>query len=162
MKKNSSKGYVILGILFALVSVIAFAVPSAKTAAFGISYAFTVVAFAAQIVIWKSALGRAEPLKSKFLGFPIVHIGIVYLVVQVIAFAVFLFIPTLPVWSAVVACAAIAGVFAVCLITSDVGRAVRLSEYLQRRRKRLSISSNCKWMSNYWPELKQIPQQNQR
>ena len=46
MKKNSSKGYVILGILFALVSVIAFAVPSAKTAAFGISYAFTVVAFA--------------------------------------------------------------------------------------------------------------------
>ena len=70
----------------------------------------------------KSALGRAEPLKSKFLGFPIVHIGIVYLVVQVIAFAVFLFIPTLPVWSAVVACAAIAGVFAVCLITSDVGR----------------------------------------
>ena len=121
MKKNSSKGYVILGILFALVSVIAFAVPSAKTAAFGISYAFTVVAFAAQIVIWKSALGRAEPLKSKFLGFPIVHIGIVYLVVQVIAFAVFLFIPTLPVWS-VVACAAIAGVFAVCLITSDVGR----------------------------------------
>ena len=122
MKKNSSKGYVILGILFALVSVIAFAVPSAKTAAFGISYAFTVVAFAAQIVIWKSALGRAEPLKSKFLGFPIVHIGIVYLVVQVIAFAVFLFIPTLPVWSAVVACAAIAGVFAVCLITSDVGR----------------------------------------
>lgn len=96
--------------------------PVGKTAAFGISYAFTVVAFAAQIVIWKSALGRAEPLKSKFLGFPIVHIGIVYLVVQVIAFAVFLFIPTLPVWSAVVACAAIAGVFAVCLITSDVGR----------------------------------------
>lgn len=122
MKKNSSKGYVILGILFALVSVIAFAVPSAKTAAFGISYAFTVVAFAAQIVIWKSALGRAEPLKSKFLGFPIVHIGIVYLVVQVIAFAVFLFIPTLPVWSAVVACTVVAGVSAVCMIASDVGR----------------------------------------
>ena len=133
MKKNSSKGYVILGILFALVSVIAFAVPSAKTAAFGISYAFTVVAFAAQIVIWKSALGRAEPLKSKFLGFPIVHIGIVYLVVQVIAFAVFLFIPTLPVWSAVVACAAIAGVFAVCLITSDVGRSERVSAKAQEK-----------------------------
>lgn len=122
MKKNSSKGYVILGILFTLVSVIAFAVRSAKTAAFGISYAFTVVAFAAQIVIWKSALGRAEPLKSKFLGFPIVHIGIVYLVVQVIAFAVFLFIPTLPVWSAVVACTVVAGVSAACIVASDVGR----------------------------------------
>ena len=122
MKKNSSKGYAILGILFVLVSVIAFAVPLAKTTAFWISYAFTVIAFAAQIIIWKSALGRTEALKSKFLGFPVIHIGIVYLVVQIIAFSVFLFIPTLPIWSAVVACAAITGVFAVCLITSDVGR----------------------------------------
>ena len=122
MKKDSSKGYTILGILFVLVSVIAFAVPLAKTTAFWISYAFTVIAFVAQIIIWKSALGRTEALKSKFLGFPVIHIGIVYLVVQIIAFSVFLFIPTLPIWSAVVACAAITGVFAVCLITSDVGR----------------------------------------
>ena len=122
MKKNSSKGYVILGILFILVSVVAFAVPSAKTAAFWISYAFTVIAFATQIAIWKAGLGRNESLKSKFLGFPVVHIGIVYLVIQSITLAAFLFIPTLPIWSAVVACAAIAGVFAVCLITSDVGR----------------------------------------
>ena len=117
MKKNSSKGYLILGILFILVSVIAFAVPAAKTAAFWISYAFTVVAFAAQIIIWNAALGRSESLKSKFLGFPVVHIGIVYLIVQVIALAVFLFIPTLPIWSAVVVCAVVAGVS----IASDVG-----------------------------------------
>lgn len=122
MKKNSSKGYLILGILFVLVSVIAFAVPSEKNTAFWISYAFTLIAFAAQIVIWKSTLGRAESLKSKFLGFPIVHIGMVYLVVQVIAFGVFLFIPTLPIWSAVVVCAVVAGVSAVCMIASDVGR----------------------------------------
>ena len=122
MKKNSSKGYLILGILFILVSVIAFAVPAAKTAAFWISYAFTVIAFAAQIIIWKAALGRSESLKSKFLGLPVLHIGIVYLVVQVVALIVFLSIPTLPIWSAVVACAVIAGVSAVCMIASDVGR----------------------------------------
>lgn len=122
MKKNSSKGYLIFGILFVLVSVIAFTVPSAKNAVFWISYAFTLIAFAAQIVIWKAGLGGTEPLKSKFLGFPIVHIGIVYLVVQVIAFTVFLFIPTLPIWSAVVACAVIAGVSVICMIASDVGR----------------------------------------
>ena len=122
MKKNSSKGYLILGILFVLVSVIAFAVPSAKNAVFWISYAFTLIAFAAQIIIWKSTLGRAESLKSKFLGFPIVHIGIVYLIVQIIALAVFLLIPTLPIWSAATACAVVAGVSAVCIIASDVGR----------------------------------------
>lgn len=122
MKKNSSKGYLILGILFILVSVIAFAVPTSKTTAFWISYAFTALAFAAQLIIWKVALGCSESLKSKFLGFPVVHIGIVYLVVQIIAFIVFLSIPTLPIWSAVVVCAVVAGVSAVCMIASDVGR----------------------------------------
>lgn len=121
MKKNSSKGYLILGILFVLISVIAFAVPSAKTAVFWISYVFTVIAFAAQIFIWKATLGCAESMKSKFLGFPVIHIGIVYLVVQVVALAVFLFIPALPIWSAAVACVAIAGVSAICMIVSDVG-----------------------------------------
>lgn len=122
MKKNSSKGYVILGILFILVSIMAFAVSSAKTTVFWISYAFTVIAFATQIIIWKVAIGSSEFLKSKFLRFSVVHVGIVYLVVQIIALIVFLSIPPLPIWSAVVVCVVIAGVSAVCMIASDVGR----------------------------------------
>ena len=122
MKKNSTKGYVILGILFALVSIIAFAVPTSKTATFWIAYVFTAAAFAAQIGIWKTALGKEEPLKSKFLGFPVVHIGIVYAVIQVIAFAVFMFVPTLPAWSAIVVCSVIAGISAVCMISAGAGR----------------------------------------
>lgn len=121
MKKNSTKGYVILGILFALISIIAFAVPTVKTATFWIAYVFTAAAFAAQIIIWRTALGK-ETLKSKFLGFPVVHIGIVYTVVQVIAFAVFMFVPTLPTWSAIVVCSVIAGISAVCMISADAGR----------------------------------------
>lgn len=122
MKKNSAKGYVILGILFALISIIAFAVPTVKTATFWIAYVFTAAAFAAQIVIWKTALGKGETLKSKFLGFPAIHIGIVYTVIQVIAFAVFMFVPTLPAWSAIVVCSVIAGISAVCMISADAGR----------------------------------------
>lgn len=121
MKKNSTKGYVILGILFTLVSIIAFAVPTLKTATFWIAYVFTAAAFAAQIIIWRTALGK-EALKSKFLGFPVVHIGIVYAIIQTVAFAVFLFAPTLPVWSAIVVCSIIAGVSAVCMISADAGR----------------------------------------
>lgn len=120
MKKNSTKGYVILGILFTLVSIIAFAVPTLKTATFWIAYVFTAAAFAAQIIIWRTALGK-EALKSKFLGFPVVHIGIVYAIIQTVAFAVFLFAPTLPVWSAIVVCSIIAGVSAVCMISTDAG-----------------------------------------
>lgn len=45
-----------------------------------------------------------------------------YLAVQIIVLIVFLSIPTLPIWSAVISCAVIAGVSAVCMIASDVGR----------------------------------------
>ena len=121
MKKNSTKGYVILGILFALVSIIAFAVPTAKTTTFWIAYVFTAAAFAAQIVIWNKALGKEE-LKSKFLGLPVVHIGIVYAIVQTVAFAVFMFVPTLPTWCAIVACSVIVGISAVCMFSADAGR----------------------------------------
>lgn len=119
MKKNSTKGYVILGILFALISIIAFAVPTVKTTTFWITYVFTAAAFAAQIGVWRTALGKAETLKSKFLGFPVVHIGIVYAILQVIAFVVFMFVPTLPAWSAIVVCSVIAGISAVCMIPSE-------------------------------------------
>ena len=101
-------------------AIIAFAVPTLKTATFWIAYVFTAAAFAAQIIIWRTALGK-EALKSKFLGFPVVHIGIVYAIIQTVAFAVFLFAPMLPVWSAIVVCSIIAGVSAVCMISTDAG-----------------------------------------
>lgn len=122
MKKNSTKGYGILGILFALISIIAFAVPTTKTATFWIAYVFTAAAFAAQIFIWNKALGKDAAIKSKFLGLPVVHIGIVYAIIQTVAFAVFLFVPTLPAWSAIVVCSVIAGASAVCMVSADAGR----------------------------------------
>lgn len=122
MKKNRTKGYVILGIMFALISVIAFAVPTEKTTAFWISYAFTVAALAAQIAIWKTALGRDGTMKSKFFGLPVLHIGLVYFLVQAAAFAVFLLFPVIPAWIAGVVCVVIAGVSAICIISADTGR----------------------------------------
>lgn len=122
MKKNSTKGYVILGIIFALISIIAFVVPTMKTATFWIAYVFTAIAIMAQIVIWKNTLGKEDTLKSKFLGLPVVHVGIVYLVVQIVAFAVFVAVPTLPIWSAIVACAAILGFSVIFMIAGEAGR----------------------------------------
>lgn len=122
MKNNNTKGYMILGILFALVSIIALVVSQMKTAAFWIAYAFTVIALAAQIGIWKVALGKEGTLKSKFLGFPVIHIGIIYLGVQLVVFAVVIFVPMLPIWSTIVLCTIIIGISAVCMIASEAGR----------------------------------------
>ena len=120
--KNKNLGYAVLGILFVLISAIVFVIPTEKIATFWIAYVFTTVAFVSQIAIWKKALGKENTLKSKFLGLPVVHIGIVYLIIQIIALAVFTAVPTLPNWSAIVTCAVILSISAVCMIAGEAGR----------------------------------------
>lgn len=122
MMKNKNLGYVVLGILFVLLSVIAFALPTEKTVPFWIAYGFSTIAIMAQIVIWKNALGREDSLKSKFLGLSVVQVGIVYLVIQLAAFVVFTAVPTLPIWSAIVANAVILGFSVIFMIGGEVGR----------------------------------------
>lgn len=122
MKKNTKLAYAVLGVVFILFNVIAFTVPTDKTITFWIAYAFTVVAFALQIGIWNAAFKATETLKSKFLGVPIIYVGIVYLVLQLIAFAVFMIFPLIPSWIVVMACALVLGISAICLISADVAR----------------------------------------
>lgn len=122
MKKNTKLAYAVLGIVFILFNVIVFAVPTDKTITFWIAYAFTVVAFALQIGIWNAAFKATETLKSKFLGVPIIYVGIVYLVLQLIAFAVFMIFPLIPSWIVVIACALVLGISVICLISADVAR----------------------------------------
>lgn len=122
MKQNVTKGYLVLFLIFVLISVVSFALPVEKGAAFWVTYAFTLVAIAAQVGIWKRAFAGRGTLKSKFLGIPSAHLGTVYLIVQLVALLVFLFIPTLPIWGAVIACVAIAVISALCMIAADVGR----------------------------------------
>jgi hypothetical protein len=121
MKKNGLFSYLALGIVFALFNVIAFVVPTDKTATFWTAYAFSVVAFAVQIPLWKIAFGKKDTQKSKFLGIPVIHVGITYLIIQLIAFAVFMIFPTLPVWLAVVVCSIILAISALCAIAGQAG-----------------------------------------
>ena len=135
MKKGSVKGYLILGILFVLISVIAFVIPTPKAPAFWISYGFTVIAFVLQIFIWKKGFSEKDTLKSKFLGIPIIHIGIVYLILQIVSFAVFTGLPMLPLWSAISTDVLILAICSVCMISVDVGRNEidRVEEKVQKK-----------------------------
>ena len=121
MKKNNLKSYLALGIVFALFNVIAFVIPTEKTATFRVAYAFTALAFAAQIPLWKIAFGKKDTLKSKFLGIPVIHVGFTYLTVQLIAFAVFMCLPKLPAWLSVVVCSIILAVSALSAIAGQAG-----------------------------------------
>lgn len=123
MKKTTGLSYAVLGIGFTLFCVLALAIPTTKTAIFWIAFAFTVIAFAVQVIVWKLAFGKEDTLKSKFLGFPIIHVGLVYLTIQLMAFAVFMAAATvLPPWAAIVACSLILCLSTLCLIATEAGR----------------------------------------
>ena len=120
--KKKVMAYAVLAILFALFNVIAFAIPTEKTATFWIAYAFSVVAFAIQIGVWKFAFKGADTLNSKFLGIPLISVGARYLAVQVVAFAVFMAFPVLPTWIPIVVCFVFLGISVICLIGTETGR----------------------------------------
>lgn len=122
MNKNTKLAYAVLSVLFVLFNVIAFVVPTVKNTTFWVAYAFVVVAFIAQIFIWKFGFKGNDTLKSKFLGVPIIHVGIVYLVITLIASAVFIILPTIELWIAIIILALIAGVSVIFTIGTEVAR----------------------------------------
>lgn len=69
-------------------------------ATFWVAYVFTTIAFASQIAIWKFAFKGTDALKSKFLGIPLISVGITYLIMQILAFAVFMAFQLLASWIA--------------------------------------------------------------
>lgn len=135
MSKNKKLGYAILGVVFVLFNVIVFSLPTDRTSVFWITYAFTVFAFAVQIFVWNWAFGKSETLKSKFLGLPIIHIGTVYLIIQLIAFGVFLAVPGTANWVPIIVCTLIAGISGIFLIATEVGREEisRVKEKVQQK-----------------------------
>lgn len=121
LKKINLISYLSLGIVFALFNVIAFVIPSIKTATFWTAYGFSVVAFAVQIPMWIVAIGRNNTLKSKFLGIPVVYVAITYLIIQLIAFAIFMIFPKLPVWLVIIVCSIILAISALFAIAGHAG-----------------------------------------
>lgn len=121
MKKNKWISYLALGVVFALFNVIAFVIPTYETATFWTAYAFSVVAFAVQIPLWKIAFGKKDTIKSKYLGIPIIHVGVISLIIHLIAFIVFMIVSTLPAWLAVVVYVIILAISALCVIADQAG-----------------------------------------
>ena len=132
MKKNTFAFYFSIGTLFALLNVIVFLIPTEKSTAFWISYIFTVVAFASQIAVWKLAHNK----KSKLLGIPTVQAGIVYLIIQLIALAIFIILPSSPIWLTIIVCSIILALFVLVAIASQAGAAeiTRVEEKIKDKR----------------------------
>ena len=98
---SKRNGYLILGIVFLAFTIIAFAAPCFKTPVFWTAYLFGIIAICFQVPLWNKAFS-VETLKSRFLGYSVIYIGIIYLIVQIIISLIMMAIPKIPVFIAII------------------------------------------------------------
>ena len=128
MSKNTIRFYAVLALVLVAFSVIVFVVPFVKNAVFWVSYVFAVIAICAQAYVQSKAFNSGMPARSKFYGFPIGKIGLVYLIAQLILSILFMALGAyIPVWISVVVfvllfCAAAIGFIAVDATRDEVVR----------------------------------------
>lgn len=122
-KKNMIRAIIAMGIVLVIYCILAFVMPFQRGTVFWLSFVFTVIALLVQIFVLKTAFAHGEDARSKFYGFPIAKVGLIYLVAQLIAgFVCMAMGVLLPVWVAVVLFVLILGAALIGLITVDAIR----------------------------------------
>ena len=85
--------------LLCVFSAVTFILPFAKTAAFWIAYGFGVLALLFQIYVFRAADVAGSDTRSRFYGFPIFRVGMIYLAVQcIVSYIEMALAKLLPVW----------------------------------------------------------------
>lgn len=123
----------VVAILLVLFSLIVFIAPFPKTGVFWLSYIFTLIALASQLGFAYVSFGSGGSARSKFYGFPIFRIGIVYAVVQVALCLVFMVLgKVIALWIPALLYIILLALAAIGLIAADnVRDAVRMVEQKQ-------------------------------
>lgn len=149
------RGYVILAVLFIVFSVIAFAAPFSMTAVFWMAYIFAVISIAYQIYVFKISFSEDGDVKSKFYGFPIAKIGIVYLAIQIVASIVEMILASIiPVWVAliinvVIVALAVIGCIAAETVRDEIFRQdIQLKKDVTAMRNLQSVSASMVGLCN--------------
>lgn len=120
MKKNFTRSAICLGVLLLLYILLAFLIPFPKTAVFWLSFGFTLVAFAVTGWALYTAFLKKPGSTSRFYGFPIARIGVIYGGGQLVCGLVFMALGKwIPTWLAVLVYAAMLGAAAIGLMGAE-------------------------------------------
>ena len=123
MSKNTKSGFLVLVLIVTVFSIIAFAVPFAKTPVFWLGYTFGMIAILFQAYIFRISFSGDGDAKSRFYGFPIARVGVYYLVVQLIfGLAEIVLASILPLWVAVIVNALLFALAVIGCVTTDAMR----------------------------------------
>lgn len=127
MKLTKRKGsalavYAIAAVVFTILTL---AIPFPKPAASWVMFAFSILSLAGSCGITLFAFNKGRELKSKFYGYPVFRIGILYTVIQaaltVVIYAIGSFV-NIPYWVGLALSVLIMGLAAIGVITTDNAR----------------------------------------
>lgn len=119
MKKNTVRGAVIGILLLIVYHVIVFVVPFTHNGVFWTSYGFGWATFAVLGLGAYLGLGRKGDAKSKFYGFPIARLAVIYFGVQMVLGFAAMAVSVVPVWAAVVVYVILLALAALGMIGAD-------------------------------------------
>ena len=120
MDQNWKRGAACLGVLLALYLLLAFLIPFVKTAVFWFSFVFTLIAFGVAAYALYTAFLKKPDVRSRFYGFPIARIGVLYCGIQLAAGLLFMALGKwIPAWLAVLVYAAMLGAAVIGLVSAD-------------------------------------------
>ena len=125
MKKSNIRFGIVLAVLLIIYHLLVFAIPFEHNSIFWLSYGLTLDAFVIATVACFIAFRNGKSVTSKFYGFPIAKVGVIYLVVQMILCMAFVVISQyieVPIWISVLVYAIALGVAVIGLATTDTVR----------------------------------------
>ena len=120
MKKDTIRALVVALIMLVLYHLVVFLIPFAKTDIFWISYGFTLAAFVVVAASIYIAFIKNPDAKSRFYGFPVARIGVLYGGVQAIVSVVVMALGCIvPWWAAVIVYAIGFGAAVIGLVSAE-------------------------------------------
>lgn len=121
MNKDTLRGIIGLAVLLVLYILVTFLIPFVHTVIFWISFLFTLAAFPVMAAALYIAFVKRPDAKSRFYGFPIARIGVIYGATQLVVGLLFMALSLwVPVWLAVLVYAIALGAAVIGLISADV------------------------------------------
>ena len=122
-KKEKLQTFGILAIVLAVYLLLVFVIPFAKTALFWLALVFTLVSFGVEAFVLWQWLTKGADARSRFYGFPIVRVGVLYLGAQLVLSFVFMALAAhCPVRVGVAVMALLLAAAAIGLIAADATR----------------------------------------
>lgn len=147
MKKNTVRGMILLAVVAAVFSLIAFVLPVEKTSVFWFAYGCGLFAVLFQLYIFK--ISFEGDAKSRFYGFPIARVGVYYLAAQlIVSIAEIALASIIPLWVVAIVNALLLALAVIGCITTDAMRDeiirqdVQLKKDVSRMRELQSLAAS--------------------